>query len=428
MVKRVIIVVPEAEEKATRDLITNLAVDGWEHSIHLTSGPVQRGRGPTARRQAEKILRLSDDLDANSLIVTKEICCEHKLLESRTELDLRWPCVGLLRRRLLKEILDANGLRWRRILQDRLAQWDSKKSDVDDWLRQFESFGIKWVGETLLRQVDVIGSDELKGAFDFSAQAKLGTNLVFTFVEDTDPASSSNRIGALLTRMHGPVCDFIEALRAAPFGSRLVVCEDGLWTGAEMRKLFERLSPDGDLHSYVHGKRILFRHCVVSDYGLWVCRHFLEHSELDMVELSLGEQQRFIRVLDSESDEQTIRSQWTLSPKEFDEWLSGHVEPLVFQNVKLWQWHHGEAQDICERIGAQLIEGYVARNPRCWSRTVQKGFAIGAGRFGCTLVFAHSIPKVCLPLFWLGGTVNIKGISIEWKPLFYDARRTPISA
>jgi hypothetical protein len=116
MVERLLIIVPESEQKATRDVLTELAVSGWEQTIYLEGGPTRRGPGQAARLEAVRILRLADDFKADSLIVTKEICCDQKVLEGRHDLDVRRPAVGLLRRRILKDELDLRGLRWRRLL------------------------------------------------------------------------------------------------------------------------------------------------------------------------------------------------------------------------------------------------------------------------------------------------------------------------
>jgi len=151
--------------------------------------------------------------------------------------------------------------------------------------------------------------------------------------------------------------------------------------------------------------------------------HFLERNNLTMIEFWLGDQQRFVRVLASDIDDRKIRAQWQLSSEEFDKWLSHQVKPLAFQDATLWGSRQRQAEEACQRIGSQLIERYAREYHKDWSIVIREGFAMGAGRFGCFLVFAHSIPKVCLPLFWLGGEVTIDSETIEWKPLFYDARR-----
>jgi hypothetical protein len=207
MIDRLVIVVPDYQLNPTRDMLMELAVSEWEQTIHLAGAPSRRGAGQAARSEAQRILRLTDDFGADCVIVTKEICCEQRVLANRQDIDVRRPSVGLLRKRILKDELDIRGLRWRRVLQDRLAHWDSRKSDLDTWLDQFEVFGGRWVGETILRQLDIITADELTRAFEIPAQARLGANYVFTFIQDKDPASSSNRIGAMLaacrTRVSG---------------------------------------------------------------------------------------------------------------------------------------------------------------------------------------------------------------------------------
>src|SRR5438552_12027195 len=113
MVERLLIVVPESEQKATHDVLAELATSGWEQTIYLTGGPSRRGDGPTALLEAERILQLADSIGAGSLIVTKEICVDQKILNKRQDLDVRRPAVGLLRRKLVKDELDLRGLRWR---------------------------------------------------------------------------------------------------------------------------------------------------------------------------------------------------------------------------------------------------------------------------------------------------------------------------
>jgi hypothetical protein len=51
-------------------------------------------------------------------------------------------------------------------------------------------------------------------------------------------------------------------------------------------------------------------------------------------------------------------------------------------------------------------------------------FALGGGGFASTILFSRSVPKVCLPLLWLDGTVELGGRRLNWSPLFVDSRRT----
>ena len=371
------------------------------------------------------MLEIVDNFGANSLIVAKEVICDSKIIEQHDNIDFRYLHVKILRDRQIRRELLSMGLLWRQILNDRLAYWSLRTFGVDDWLHQFDELGAYWVGEALLRQIDVIGLNEVVQAFQMPAHA-LGPDCIFTFISDDDPAASSNRIGGLLTQMYGRphVKDFVAALIDAGPGSHLVVCEDGLWTGIELRNLLGRLSVGGDLERAVQGKRITFRHCVVTDYGLWIVKQYLDCKKLNFVDLSLGDKQRSIQVLARDLSETDIRSRWDMPPIEFEDWLTTHVHPIAFQDSTLWRGRQEQAQQICTEIGKQLIDKYAIDGKKDWREEVRAGFALGAGRFGSAMVFAHSVPKVCLPLFWLEGRITLGSISCDWKPLFYDARRT----
>lgn len=39
------------------------------------------------------------------------------------------------------------------------------------------------------------------------------------------------------------------------------------------------------------------------------------------------------------------------------------------------------------------------------------------------VAFTRSVPKVCLPLLWLGGDVKLGDKTVAWRPLLVDARR-----
>jgi hypothetical protein len=306
-----------------------------------------------------------------------------------------------------------------------LTYWNSRKSDVDDWLLQFDAVGARWIGEALLRQIDVIGPSEVARAFNMPAQAMVGQKLVFTFLSEDDPASSANRIGALLSQLYARpnVSDFVAALTAADTGSRVLVCEDALWTGIELRNLLTRLTGAGDLEASAQGKRITFRHAVVCDYGLHIVHHFIAFNKLDFVDLFLGEGQRFVRVLAPEVHEIEKRPEWSLPPVQFEDWLTTLVRPIAFRDVALWSGQQAEAQLLCTQIGRQLIDKYVLDTNKTWREEVRESFALGAGGFGSTTAFGHSVPKACLPLLWLEGPVTLGLVKLNWKPLFYDARR-----
>jgi hypothetical protein len=404
MPDRLVIVVPYPEESATRKRIVGLAVLGWENSVRLVGGPTQRGGGNDARTAlSRKILQIADEFKAESLIVAKEISWNGSMMQARQSLDIRRAPVGHIRNTLVPREREARG--------DYIGVEGLKTASVFGARRKATSvigsinlvkLGIPWVGEGLLRQLDVIDPNEIVGAFDTPALVSL--NAMFTYISHSDPASSSIWIGGLLARIYGRprVKDFVAALGDAKAESHLIICEDALWTGTELRSVLTRLST-GDLSGAAKGKRITFRHCVVTDYGLWIAQQYIFHAHMELVDLSLDEKQRFIRVLPQDLSEAEVRSRWDMPPVEFEDWLTTYVRPGAFQNVELWEGRQEEAQGICAEIGRQLIEPYRVEMDKNWRQEVLAAFPLGAARFGSVTAFAHSVPKVCLPMLWLGG-------------------------
>lgn len=117
------------------------------------------------------------------------------------------------------------------------------------------------------------------------------------------------------------------------------------------------------------------------------------------------------------------------------EFIDDMITPIAFQNRNLWGHRLADALDICSRIGSQLVMPFLesreadkAKKEQRESRQITESqaakWALGALRFGSTVVFQRSVPKPVLPLFWLQGAVSIGSRSVIWRPLFWDSRRT----
>jgi hypothetical protein len=424
MPQRLLIVVPESEVTPTSRRISAIAVHGWEDWVRITPGPVRRVAAGQSQDISRTILEIADGFGATDLVVAKEIWCHDKALKERTDLRIDRRSITLIRKDL-KPRLESLGLCWRQILSDRLVHYSQRKTDTDQWLRQFEAFGYRWVGEGLLRQFDVISPDELGRAVRFPIQATIGSTLRFAVVlEEDDLGASSYRLGGVLAQEYGDdsVKDLPKALSEFPKTDQIVICEDGLWTGTELKKTLSRLAKGGDLENLANERRFLLRYCAVSDYGILVCRNLLRHLNLNSVDLSFFGEQRVLLLLAKDIRDRALE-QMHLAPEDFQAWLGAYVLSLAFQSGQLWSDRQDEAKGICEQIGRQLVDNYVSANEKKWSYEVKQRFALGAGRFGSTIAFHHGTPKVCLPVFWLGGPVKIGAITVDWRPLVYDERR-----
>jgi hypothetical protein len=424
MTERLVIVVPSDQESAIRKRILDIAAWGWEASVRLVGASTRGAKHADRVAAASKILDIVDEFNASSLIVAKEVVYERSVIEQHQDLDFRALHFRVLRDRVVPRELESRKLLWRKVVDERLGLWSSTTCNAEEWLGQFGALGARGLGEVLLRQVEVISHNDVVHAIQASA-AGLGPDVIFTFMAESDPAASANWMGGVLTRMYGTANakDFVGALAEAKTGSHLVVCEDGLWTGTELRRRLGLLSDRGELGPVAKDKRISFHYAVLTDFGLAIARHFIEHAGLDAVDLLQDHTQRRVRVLRTSLTEDEIRSKHHLSPEEFEDWLTTQVQPLAFQNDGLWAGRHDEARRLCIEIGTQLIDKYAQDEYKRWREPVKLGFALGAGGIGSTLVFGHSIPKVCLPILWLAGPVRIGSVSLNWKPLFHDGRR-----
>ncbi|CAH0140912.1 hypothetical protein [Roseomonas sp. CECT 9278] len=426
MVERLILVVSELEFDRTKEYLNGIASSGWSNEVKLIAAPARKRAGDFASAQAKKFLDEAEQFGAQCLIIAKDVCCDQRTLDVYSQFDIRRATISLLRQRLLRQELSLRGLLWKKNISEQLEKWAAKRTDVDHWLEQFDHFGIRFIGENLLRQLEIIGPDELNRAFILPAHSYLGQRMKFAFVPEMDPAASSNRIGAILVQLYGKdrVCGEPDLRFDCHDVDRIILCEDALWTGNEACKIIEQVASNDMFGDHSPLKRIDFRHALVTDFGLLCCRQFIEKKNLvGKIDFILDGNQKVLNLISPSIREIDIKQNWHLSPRDFERWISNHVEPLAFRNKLIWRDQYFDALNICQELGHQLITKYVEKHDKNWPADIMSGFSLGAHRFGAFTVFSHSIPKTCLPLIWLGGRIKFGHDSLEWLPLLYDARR-----
>lgn len=422
---RLLLVIPEASLAAVTDLFCTHASIGWDKIVHIMPCPVKlEGRGLMLGEVSELILETAWRIGATQVLIAKDIRCSQKVLDKSEGLSIERASVSLIKTKLPERVV-ALGLCWISRVKKCLDYY-SRKEDPYQWLKQFEELGFRWVGEGILRQFDVIPPGELGEAFRLPIQEKIGADHTFAVaLEEDDLASSGHTVGGACVMSHGSetVVPILAALRDAPPGNRIVICEDGLWTGTELQKLLSEFARGGRFEKAARSRHISLRFCAVSDYGLLVCRNLLRSYDLEDIDVSFPPHQRFFRLLPEHIRQEAIQKM-CLCPKEFQNWLVEFVEPLAFRDdSRLWVGRQREAQNICEELGRQLIDRYSIAYQKTWEADVKARFALGASRFASTVGFPNSTPKVCLPVLWLGGLVEYGGVKVDWKPLAYDARR-----
>lgn len=157
----------------------------------------------------------------------------------------------------------------------------------------------------------------------------------------------------------------------------------------------------------------------MSDFGLRVARFAIREFRLSgrvTVDAPASELVRFLR----DDIPEEVNRGYGMNVYEYFAALHDWVFPHAFSMCE-----NGEGDlGVCREIGAQLVWQWLERKHGCKPQDVDvKRFCLGGGGFASTTVFARSIPKVCMPILWLDGTVTIGSRSVEWKPLFVDARR-----
>ena len=110
---------------------------------------------------------------------------------------------------------------------------------------------------------------------------------------------------------------------------------------------------------------------------------------------------------------------------DFRKLVDAHVVPYAFANDLLWKGRAQQACEVCEAIGAQLVRPWLARTKGTAGLDERTNrWTLGALRMASLTAFANSVPKPVIPLLWLSGDVSFHSHQFEWRPLFWDARRT----
>lgn len=294
------------------------------------------------------------------------------------------------------------------------------------WKQQFDDLGFGWVAEGLLKQLKVFSDAEVRQALYFHEADTLGLRVAHAYVQDRGLGSSSLNMKDLLE--HTQVKDIFEVDldndNSVLFSEHDVVYfyEDGLWSGVELVRRLEKIKTWSAAKE--RKVRVVFRFAVTADAGLYAGRHFLQKNKLVTVEVSRGviDHHQFLK-------SGTITSLSGIKDADADvvrKTLDDQAIAYAFKDEQLWRGRGGDAQDFCKMIGAQLAKPWLLRSKGqvadIEARTEK--WSLGAFGFASVMAFSKSVPKPVLPLIWLNGEITIGSKKINWKPLFWDSRRT----
>jgi len=428
--RSILIVAPEKRKLGLIDELHAKCIDGWEDRITLMTY-AKSATSDEKTRRAHEVVREWREGGYAHVFVDREAPVAIKHVESQVSATIN----KLEYHRLVERIdvtLNADGLLWSKRVEALLRSCGLKATPIAKWLAQFDHFEAMDVGRKVLKKLDILGSDEVVESFTISEHSLIGTNSYFTYFDDGDIGGSDASTKHTLLHLYPEdrVAEISQLLLAGGTdeAASIYLFADGLWSGAEFAKRLEKLKP---LLSSTKGRRLRFKYSVVTDFGLVVARHLIRHNQLVDVDVEVQHDTRVINLLGDKLD-QANQMQLTVSdPKELSRRLHSLVEPAIFQDVNGWGADLAKAREFLQDVGQQLAEHWVRRE---WGREGKSldptsieeraaKFALGGGCFGLVCSFHQSVPKVTLPVLWLGGEIERGGRKLMWQPLLFDSRR-----
>jgi hypothetical protein len=415
---RILVVVPDRRKASLIADLQDHCVPGWERVVEvLADRGADTKNWPAVARQI--LDRLEEGVQVENTFVSRDAKYETARLKGR---NLERRPYEKLKTALLKE-LDRRSLGWRSRFEAQMLGCGLQVTPTNDWLDQFRTLGFPDIGRMLLKNFSLMSSAEMVRAFEVLPTQTLGHRVFYAYFDDGDTAGSDLATKQTLLKLYqqSDVSEIQDLLVDPPPNALIYVFTDGLWSGAEFGKRILLLAPRLRDRPDV---RVRFRFSAVADYGLLFARSLLLSESLLNVEIDIETQ--MIPVLgDQLAQAQALLSVGTHA--EFAEKLHHLVEPYVCRQTQLGELDPARTRSFLYEVGYQLALGWVDWDePHLDSQKKSDRaakFALGGGGFGLAAAFHQSVPKVSLPVFWLGGSVIYEGNSVAWKPLLFDVRR-----
>ncbi len=424
--------------------INNYAIVGWQNTIDIQPINDQKLNRSDLKKQSEKntrdiISKYDDKLFVNFIVQDCFPLNIDRLKSEEIPVRRVFSVKTLLNE--AEEILKQHNLDWRSYA---IREWNKSSLrciSPDVWVQQFAELGHAQVAKHLLKSLRVVTEAELREAFKTLETERIGLNVAHAFFHDDEAGSSSIAIQNVLEHMY-PSEEVIKINLASANSLAhvkadvLFVYEDGLWSGVE---LVERLNAICKIeHFNTSNLQLHFKYGTTSDVGLSAARLFAKREGLSRLQFHPAKPSHHFKFLkdgvDTCFEYLNDRNDVTIRKA-----LDMEIEPYAFRSVTMWGEERGKAISVCAEIGKQLVRSFLERKEQAKIIKVEKDehtkpiditdemiarLELGALSFASTIVFASSIPKPVLPLMWLQGHVNLGNKSLDWRPLFWDARRT----
>ncbi|NUU03520.1 hypothetical protein [Herbaspirillum robiniae] len=302
---------------------------------------------------------------------------------------------------------------------DRGKNWEI----IDTWIRQFDQFGARSVGEALARLLLVQRPEVLV------AESEIGTSSHYQQLPFLAALSGLGKSGGVLlqnaskyTRQQASGCigaGISWYVKNSP-SETLNVIEDGLWTGFEFFKVLDALE-GRKFHAAIQtlddprqlsAVQVRLHFLVSTDIGIATLKSILQERKLTNFELAPSP--RYINVLSDVARGKFQSGEYSYLDVIHDRIPSSEIMPAILSEQRPW------LNDAMRMAIAKLIRekgGLLYPVPSKLVQPRHEAWPFGASFIGSHMVFAHSSPRAALPFYWKSGVFGERGKQFKWKAL-----------
>lgn len=322
---------------------------------------------------------------------------------------------------VLKRLMRDLGLDREMAVMREIAKWHDQSlsiTTVRSWAAQFTNIGRPDVGHMLLQAIRVVAPPELKALLAVQDVARDPTHVV-AVLSDIDESGGS--IAHMVRDDIGrDIVTLKEALtRTAGASDTIHVLEDGLWSGMQVARAFERIC-NGVSREAIRRPAILLRFGLRTDLGEQSVRSYL--ASCDLPNVTIANSGERIEVLTPTA--LAAFSDGTLNHTSVKSAVirAEHLKPIAFTAIgpmDVPAIKEG-ARGLLADLGSQLWRHWLGDRAlhANWTHEAVATCALGVNGIGSTIFFSHSPPTAALPVYWASGDVTINGHRMSWTPLF----------
>lgn len=440
--KKTLVLVSRKYEKEVTDALIQYGSARWRTAFEIRTLPERKDVSDditqTIQDNTSKIITEYADDRIDNIVALPHVAVDLNRLREE-DIPLRETNTVTTMCKVLGQALRAKRLHWLDFSHDEWQKSTLAEVTPQHWVQQFAELGIMDIGRQLLKSLRVVTEKELSAAFSVSHHQTVGLRVAYAYIRDDEPGSSSLSIRNILEhcyRSEDVVAINLEAIdKLAELNKDVVyVFEDGLWSGVELVKRLKKIHSSAPFRA--SAVQLHFKYGVTSDAGLTAARLFARRERSSRVQFDAAVASNHFRFLKPDIERAVAKVQ-NETDEAIRQLLDEAVEPYAFRSEAGWGTNRDNAVSVCSEIGRQLVKPYLQRKKAEAKATEQSDaepvhisdddiemWQLGASKFASTVVFATSIPKPVLPLMWMHGNVTLGDRTVNWKPLFWDVRRT----